>query len=126
MSDFKIVNSKSLSSGKRSVHLPNFSIVVRIMFIILCAILVTNIIKNLFSGNTVTFTSFLNYITSVPQISANFSMDTIYISGDWAILDGLRVFLNTIMQPLNLLLFLVKNLWNCLLYIVYFVRFLFV
>lgn len=126
MSDFKIVNSKSLSSSKRSVNAPNFSIIFRVIFIIFCAILISNIIKTLFSGNTVSFTSFLNYITSVPQISTNFSMDTIYISTDWGALDFIRIFLNTVMMPLNLLVFISKNLWNCLLYIIYFVKFLMV
>lgn len=124
MSDFKIVNSNSLSSSKRSVHSPNFSIIFRVIFIIFCAILISNIIKTLFSSNTVTFTSFLNYITSVPQISTNFSMETIYISTDWGVFDFVRIFLNTIMMPINLSVFISRNLWNCLLYIIYFVRFL--
>lgn len=120
------VTPESLSKSKKSVVIPNMNIIFRAILIIFCSILVSNIIKNVFSGSSVTFTGFLEFIGSVPQISTNLSLNTIYITGDWAILDGLRVFLNYLIMPLNVVIFLSKNLWNCLLYIVYFLRFLFV
>lgn len=124
MSNFNVVNSKTLSKEKNSVRVVSFGIVTRVIAIIFCAILLSNIIRNVFSLGSVTFTGFLQYISSVPQINTSLSMSTLYISGEWVILDGFRVFLNTIMQPLNLLVFLAKNLWNCLLYVIYFLRFL--
>lgn len=126
MSKFKVVNSETLSSKKNHVSVISFGLVFRVIAIIFCSILLSNIIRNVFSLGSVTFTGFLQYISAVPQIDTSLSMSTLYISGEWVILDGFRVFLNTIMQPLNLLVFLAKNLWNCLLYVIYFLRFLMV
>lgn len=96
-----------------------------ILLIILCCVLIGSVIKIVFGGSEFTFAGFLNYITSVPQIRLS-DVNIFYISGEWAILDGLRRFINSIMSIANFGVWFTTQLLNGLSYIFYFVRFLFV
>ena len=94
-----------------------------VLLIILCCVLIGSIIKITFGGSAFTFTAFLDYITGVPQIRIS-NVNIFNIGGDWAVLDGLRRFLNSIMSIANFGVWFSAQLINCLSYIFYFVKFL--
>lgn len=95
-----------------------------ILLIILLAVLCGSILRLVFGGSSFTFSSFLAMLNDVPQIPLR-SMQTFNITSDWGVFDFFRIFLNTVMMPLNLTVFVSANLWNCLLYVMFFVKFLF-
>ena len=102
-----------------------FKILFQILFILLTVILVFSIIRTTFGGSSVTFSSFLDYISNVPQIKIT-NVNIMHIGGDWLIFDGFRQFLNTIMSIANFGVWFTTQLLNGLSYIFHFVRFLFV
>lgn len=95
-----------------------------ILLIIFLAILSGNVLRLVFGGSSFTFSSFLAMLSEVPQIPIR-GMQTFNITADWGVIDFIRHFLNAVMMPLNLTVFISANLWNCLLYIMFFVKFLF-
>lgn len=96
-----------------------------VLLIIFCCVLIGSIIKITFGASEFTFSGFLNYITNVPQIRLS-DVNIFYISGEWAILDSFRRFLNSIMSIANFGVWFTTQLINGLSYIFYFVKFLFV
>lgn len=96
-----------------------------ILLIILCTVLIGSIIRIVFGGSSFTFSSFLAYLQDVPQISIG-NLNIFYINGDWAVLDGLRKFLNSIMSIINFAVWMFSQLVNCLFYLFYFVKYLLV
>lgn len=96
-----------------------------ILLIIICTVLIGSIIRIVFGGSNFTFTSFLSYLQNVPQISiGNFNLFT--INGDWGLIDFFRRFLNSIMSILNFGVWMCSQLVNCVFYLLYFVKYLFV
>lgn len=100
-------------------------ILVSILVIVLVALLIISIVRVSYGSDTISFNGFLDYLSSCPTLSFSYS-NVLYISGEWAILDGLRVFLNNIMIIPNFLIWVCKNLYNVLLFVFYFTRYLFI
>lgn len=99
------------------------NIVVSVLMIIFCVVLIGSIIRIVFNSSAFSFSSFLQYITNVPQLSISY-VEIFNIGGDWGIVDGLRRFLNNIMSIANFGVWFTKQLLNGLSYIFYFVKFL--
>lgn len=85
---------------------------------LLLAILMINVVKFANGGKTITFSGLLNYLSTiqvdfkVPNLTTLTSYVT--ISGKWAILDGLRIFLNSLGSILGVVLYLGANLVYCI------------
>lgn len=102
----------------------------RIVFLVLSftfiIILSINLIRNFGSNvSSVSFQSFLQYMTTCPQINIS-NIVNLSIGGDWGPFDFLRNFLNSICAIISFALWVAVQLINCLSYIFYFVRFIFV
>ncbi|HIU06667.1 MAG TPA: hypothetical protein IAC46_03680 [Candidatus Onthoplasma faecigallinarum] len=94
-----------------------------VLIIILCIILVISVIRIVFGGSNISFSAFLNYIQNVPQIEFIGDVNMFSINGDWGLFDFLKNFLNSIMSIFNFLVWLCFQLFNCLSYIFYFLKF---
>lgn len=94
-----------------------------VLLIILSAILIGSVLRIVFGGSSFSFSAFLNYLHSVPQIEIT-NVNIFTINGEWAILDSLRRFLNNIMSIFNFGAWMCIQLLNCLSYIIYFVKFI--
>ncbi len=102
----------------------------RIVFLVLSLIFITilsiNLIRSFGSNaSSVSFHSFLQYMTTCPQINIS-NIVNLSIGGDWGPFDFLRNFLNSLSAILSFALWVAVQLINCLTYIFYFVRFIFV
>lgn len=82
-------------------------------FIIL-ALLVVNVIKIANGSTSVTFTGLLDFISkadvgfSVPNL--DYFTNLFHIAKEWSILDGLRIFINSLGSILGVVAYLVSNL----------------
>lgn len=89
-----------------------------VLGVLLIAILIINVVKFANGGKTITFSGLLNYLSTiqvdfkVPNLTTLTSYVT--ISGKWAILDGLRIFLNSLGSILGVVLYLGANLVYCI------------
>lgn len=97
--------------------------------IILCFILAINCIKGLssnISNNTLSFESFLTYLSNAPAVVPNFSVSDFSITGDWGWFDFFRRFLNIFTGIFGVSCFLADYIMRVLNYFFYFIKFLFV
>ena len=100
-------------------------ILFNVLTVCLCFVLIVSVIRVAFDFNPISFSGFLDYVSKTPSIDISY-YTYLSIGGDWGVIDGLRVFLNYIMVIINVLLWLCKNVANLMLFVVYYVRFLFV
>lgn len=100
-------------------------ILFHVLTIILSLLLIFSVIRIAFGSNSLSFGSFLEYVSKTPSISISY-VDYLHIGGDWAIFDGFRSFLNTIMTVFNIAIWMCKNIGNLLVFVFYYVRFLFI
>lgn len=96
-----------------------------VLLLFFSVVLLGSVIRIVFGSSSFSFSSFLQYITNVPQIILS-DVQIFHIGGNWGIVEGLRVFLNHIMSIANFAVWFSTQLLNGLTYIFYFVRFLFV
>lgn len=85
-----------------------------VLGVLFFAILLVNVIKFANGGKTITFSGLLNYLSN---IDVNFkvpNLDTLTayftIDNEWAILDGLRIFINSLGTILGVVAYLGANL----------------
>lgn len=85
-----------------------------------------SLIKSLMGGSSVTFGGLLEYLANAPSIDMSLnSFEVIAPLGDWGIFNFLSTFFNYFITIFNVLIFVFKGLYQVLVYIVYFIRFLF-
>lgn len=99
------------------------------VFTLIVTILIGICLIRILSGyDGLTFASFLEMLSNAPDITMSLSstMQYLHISGEWTILDGLRVFLNSLMSMFSISLWCVSGLAQCILYFGYFLAFIFV
>lgn len=78
------------------------------------------------SNQTLTFTSFLEWLQNFHPTFTNVTYVSHAIGGDWGLFEFLRLPIDITIQVFDFLLFLVKNLVNVLSYVTGFVSFIFV
>lgn len=100
----------------------NFLSLVIVIFSIL---FIVSYVRSLFGASDLTFTSFLEFIQSVPQVSFSNTFIDMTILGDWGIFEFLRQFINIFTNILSVLIFLFGGLVQLIMYLVYLLRYLF-
>lgn len=97
-----------------------YSSIFRIFSIVLLLVLVTSLIMKL-QGNsgTLTFESFINFLSTAPQISPSFAVIPKF-TADIGIFQFFADFINYLSTIVNILVFLFKNLLNLVTYVVWF------
>ena len=95
-----------------------------VLVIILLVIFIGSVIRIAFGESSMSLSGFLTYIQDCPQIAIDGLRD-FSISGNWGVVDGLRLFLNNIVSFFTFGVWFCGQLVNCLIYLLYFVRFIF-
>lgn len=78
------------------------------------------------NAEPVTFSSLLLILENAPTIDFSSVLDFFQINGYWGLFEFLRNFLNSFGAVLGFLSFVVLNLFNMLLFLLYFYKFVFV
>lgn len=101
-------------------RLATSSIVLRVLSLVFLLVLFTSLVMKL-QGNssTLTFESFINFISTAPQISPSFAVIPKF-TADIGIFQFFADFINYLSTILNILVFLFKNLLNLITYVVWF------
>ena len=99
-----------------------------LLSLVVCVLLVAMLIRKFTGNNTVpSFTSLLEFLSSVkaPTIPflKGFSLSPL---DEWAIMDGLRVFLNSFVDLFNVVIFIFNGILSVITYVVIFFQWLFV
>lgn len=91
------------------------------------AILLISLVFSLLnqSNNTLTFTSFLQWLQDFHPTFTDVHYVSHALGGDWGLFEFIRLPVDITIQVFDFLLFLVKNLVNVLSYVTSFVRFIF-
>ena len=120
----KAVSERNLLRGQRRQEARTGFSILGIVFML---ILMAALLRKLSGGSSIpTFTSFLEMLTSVPDISIPFiNAGIIQQLGDWGIFNFLRDFLNIFIDLLNIVVFLCNGFIQINLYVIYFVRWFF-
>lgn len=130
-SKFDIANKNSPSLNTGSVSSKNYSSFdkadnfLSIVIVIFTILFIVSYVRSLTGASEITFTSFLEFIQTVPEISFANSFIDLTILGDWGIFDFLRNFLNVFTNIFSVLIYLFGGLVQLLTYLVYLLRYLF-
>lgn len=104
----------------------NDKISLHIFNIIFLTILIVCVIRFTFTGTTITFTGFLDFLQSCPSIDMPSSViDNLTIPNSWGMFDFIRTFINSLGTITGTILWLLTNLLNGLMFIFYFIGFVF-
>lgn len=98
-----------------------------LILLILISITLIRVLYN-GSGDIVSFGSLLDTLRDAPQVSSsvrNFTQ-TLQFTEPWSILDSLRIFLNNLSNIVSILAWLFASLIDVVLFIVYFLKWIFV
>ena len=98
--------------------------IARVVFIIVCILLIINFARKLYSGADLSFTAFLNWLGNIDSFNVSFGLSPWHIGGDWGIVDGLRKFFNQFGNVLGVIFFMFANLLNSLYFVFQFLRFI--
>lgn len=96
--------------------------------LIIALILAVTVLKFLLgSDNVITFRGFLETLTNAPQLNISnlLAQLNLEIVGDWGLLDGIRIFLNSIISIFTVLVYFCLSIAQGIVYISYFLRYLF-
>ena len=92
---------------------------------IMILLLFIALIRNAQGWQHLSFSSFLDYLTTSPTIIPSFSVTDFAIVSDWGIFNFFRDFFNIFTQTFGVLIWICSSIFNVLLYLFYFVRFIF-
>lgn len=110
-----------------SINGKTVGFVVRIFFIITLVILFISILWRVRGGQTnLTFTGFLDWLSNLNYVDIDLSFVNMRIGGDWGWFDFMRNFLNIFASVFGVICWLFGNLLNVCLYVLDFLRFLFI
>ena len=88
---------------------------VPLVFAIIFAVLLVIMVVKTASGNPpVTFTSLLEFLSTIERPFVNFSIGDYTITADWGLINGLRDFFNVFMSLVGILVFTAKSLIHSL------------
>lgn len=119
------VVSKKESSPNTSI---SGSVSMGLFGLIISILLGIAVIRMLAGYEGLSFASLLEALANAPniQMSLSSSMQIIHIGGEWAILDGLRRFINTLGSMFGVSIWCCQGLLQCITYFIYFLGFIFV
>lgn len=103
-------------------HKATLSLVKIVFSILLIAVVFGALVGSM---RTITFTGFLEWIKNYHPLFQNVSVVSNTIGGTWGLLDGFRVFFNTLITIADFFVYLCKSLLNIISYITGFFGFLF-
>ena len=69
--------------------------------------------------NIFTFKALIEYLSNAPNVKLTLRYDLLSIPGPWAVLDGLRVFLNYLTMPLSFIICIVLLLFEVVAFVFY-------
>ena len=108
----------------------SLNISLRLLLVILgifsTILLIINFSRSVIGSSNVSFSSFLNFLSSIDIFQITINISDFTIPGNWGIIDGLRLFLNVFAQAIGVVVYLCANLINLIIYCAQFIRFLFV
>lgn len=114
-----IKNRQDVVSEKTEVGRSNIFVTI---FVLLFVIAFARI---LFGGAPLSFTNFLQRLTSVPDVTVSMSVFNFSIVGSWGFFDFLRVFLNSIIGIANFAVYFSSLILNLLIVLIWAIGFLF-
>ena len=100
--------------------------IIRVVFIVVAILLIINFARKLTSGADLSFSAFLNWLGNIDYYSISVKISSFTIKGDWGIVDGLRKFFNMFGNLFGVSVYMCANLINLILFLMQFVRFIFV
>lgn len=101
-------------------------ILMRVLFIILCALLIGNFIRKLSSGANLSFSSFLNWLGNVDYFQLNIKISFFTIKGSWGAFNFLRNFFNIFANLFGVVVYMCSNLISLISFLTQFFAFVFV
>ena len=130
--DFKGYNHISSTTTyenepKSLVRASHWEISIGILKFVLCFILIFLVTTNLFKGadTHLTFTGFLNWLSSVKVFSFQFDIGTFTIGGNWGLFEGIRIFFDTLSKIFGVGVWLCGNLISLISFLAQFIAFIF-
>lgn len=119
-------NSFTRSTTSRSVG-EKLSIGTNIFALIVGVLLVVSLVKSLIGSNSITFGGLLETLSSAPSVDMSMTSFEVIAPLQWGgILSALATFLNFFISIFNVIIFAFKGLSQVVIYLVYFVKFIFV
>ncbi|HBP44123.1 MAG TPA: hypothetical protein DD621_05640 [Clostridiales bacterium] len=102
------------------------SFIGRSIFIIFLLLLVISFVRLLFNSSLVTFTGFLDFLTTCPTITIPTSFyNSLSLAGiDWGIFNWFRNFLNFFTSSFSFIIFIITNLINALSIVFWFLKYI--
>ena len=120
MSNKSITRSSTIGNGKASasVTISKTSAIpsrVPLVFaLIFICLLILMVVKAASGKSPVTFTSLLEFLSTIDRPFVNFAISDYSITADWGLLNGLRNFFNIFMSIFGIGVFTAKSLVNVL------------
>ena len=128
MDNVKVLKVKKVATEIRKTKKKNnFGIIGKIIGIVGALILFIIYIRSLLGIElTINFNDFLQFLIRLSNIQLNIPfLQILEISGDWGIIDGLRIFINSLSAILSILLYIAEMLINVAITIGYIISTLF-
>lgn len=100
--------------------------ITRFIFVLFLILFLISFIRLLFNSEVVTFTGFLDFLTTCPTISLPTSFyDVLSLSNvDWGIFNFARNFIGFFGNSLSFIVFIITNLINCLSVVFWFLKYI--
>lgn len=102
------------------------SIILNLFFLLFCILLIFSLVRILNNGSPLTLSSFLDYLSTAPQLVANGGFINLSIVADWGVFNFLRDFLNIFAGLLSCLIYLGSMIIQLITYIIWFLKYLFI
>lgn len=97
---------------------------------IIIILVAVSLIRILYSGSSdiVTFGSLLDLLKDVPPVSTNVKnfVQQLQFTEPWVILDGLRMFLNSVVQIVSIGVWMASSLLDVIFFVIYFLLWIFI
>lgn len=119
--------TKSINSS--SASLTSFNPLKFVLGFILLSILFVALFRmtgNIGSGQPLTFTGFLEYLSSLDFGSVNLSIANVSLTDDWGIFNGFRNFINLLLGAFNFMLTITSALVNVVIFLFNIFKFIFI
>lgn len=94
-----------------------------IIGVIFLIIFIIAFARQLIGAEPLTFTSFLHTISSLPDVTVSTLIDY-SIAGSWGLFDFLRIFINSMISVVNVLVYIGSLLYNLIVLLFHCVKFL--
>lgn len=120
-------SDKQFKKRIRNDSFRNVGIVFRIIGLIFLIMIAIAVFWKLRGSNNILITeNFLEWLSNLNRLDINLNVENFSIRGDWGVFNGLRNFLNIFTSIFGVIIWLFSNLLQLVLYVVDFIRFIFV